>query len=67
MKSKELRQKVQEMSVEELAAKEHDLRENLFKLSFQHGIHRLENTATLRNLRRDIARVLTAKNARQGQ
>lgn len=65
MKAKEFRKKISEMSVEELAVKERELREDLFKLSFQHGVRPLENTATLRSLRRDIARVLTAKNAQR--
>ncbi len=65
MKSKELRLKVREMSEQELAVKERELRESLFKLRFQHGVRRLENTATLRTLRRDIARIMTAKKANQ--
>jgi len=55
MKAKELR----EMSVEDLRKKEHDIREDLFKLKFQHGIRRLENPARLALLRRDIARIQT--------
>ncbi len=55
MKAKELR----EMSVEDLRKKEHDIREDLFKLKFQHGIRRLENPARLSLLRRDIARIQT--------
>ena len=55
MKAKELR----EMSGEDLVKKELDLREDLFKLKFQHGIRRLENPARLNQLRKDIARVRT--------
>jgi len=55
MKAKELR----EMSVEDLRKKEQDIREDLFKLKFQHGIRRLENPARLSLLRRDIARIQT--------
>ncbi len=55
MKAKELR----EMSAEELRKKEKDIREDLFKLKFQHGIRRLENPARLSELRRDIARIQT--------
>ena len=61
MKAKDLR----ELSNEELSAKERDLREELFKLSFQHGVRRLDNTATLRELRKNIARVKTVKHAKQ--
>ncbi len=55
MKAKELR----EMSSEDLLKKELDLREDLFKLKFQHGIRRLENPARLTQLRKEIARVHT--------
>lgn len=57
MKAKELR----EMSSEDLMKKELDLREDLFKLKFQHGIRRLENPARLTQLRKEIARVRTVK------
>ena len=55
MKAKELR----DLSLEELKKKEQALREDLFRLKFQHGIRRLENPARLALLRKDIARVLT--------
>jgi large subunit ribosomal protein L29 len=65
MKVKELRKKIKEMSDEELAAKERDLREDYFKLKFQHGVGQLENTGRLNEVRKDIARVLTAMNSRK--
>ena len=55
MKASELR----ELSIDDLIAKENDLAEELFKLRFQHGIRPLENTAKLRQLKKDIARVKT--------
>lgn len=58
MKAKDLRK----MSHEDLQKKERDLREDYFKLKFQHGIRRLENPARLAQLRRDIARVHTLMN-----
>ncbi|BCO09963.1 50S ribosomal protein L29 [Desulfolithobacter dissulfuricans] len=58
MKAKELR----DMSLEDLRKKEKDLREDLFKLQFQHGIRRLENPDRLAQLRKDIARVKTVMN-----
>jgi large subunit ribosomal protein L29 len=61
MKSKELR----ELSGEDLTAKEKDLAEELFKLKFQHGIRPLENTAKLRQLRKDIACVKTVLSAKR--
>ena len=58
MKANELRK----MSAEDLLKKEKDLREDYFKLKFQHGIRRLENPARLAELRKDIARVQTILN-----
>ena len=58
MKAKELRN----MSSEDLKKKEQDLREDYFKLKFQHGIRPLENPARLTELRKDIARVQTILN-----
>ncbi|HHD63764.1 MAG TPA: 50S ribosomal protein L29 [Desulfobulbaceae bacterium] len=57
MKAKELR----ELSFEDLQKKEQDIREDLFKLKFQHGIRRLENPARLSLLRRNIARIQTVR------
>ncbi len=57
MKAKELR----ELSPEDLGKKEQDIREDLFKLKFQHGIRRLENPARLSLLRRNIARIQTIR------
>lgn len=61
MKSKELR----ELSGEDLTVKEKELSEELFKLKFQHGIRPLENTAKLRQLRKDIASVKTVLSAKR--
>jgi len=65
MKAKELRKKLGEMSEEELMAKERDLREDYFKMKFQHGVGQLENTGRLSQVRKDIARVMTAKNTKK--
>ena len=63
MKAKELR----ELSTEELQKKEQDIREDLFKLKFQHGIRRLENPAKLALLRRNIARIQTIRTEQTNQ
>jgi large subunit ribosomal protein L29 len=55
MKTKELRN----LSVDELLKKNAETREDLFKLRFKHGIRRLENSAKLTLLKRDIARIQT--------
>lgn len=55
MKAKEIR----ELSVDDLVTKGKDLAEELNKLKFQHGIRPLENTAKLKDLRRQISVVKT--------
>lgn len=55
MKARELR----ELSIPELKEKLSQLREELFNLKFQKTIHKLENPMRIRQIRRDIARVLT--------
>jgi large subunit ribosomal protein L29 len=51
--------KLRELSGGDLRKKEQEMREELFKLRFQHGIRKLENPARLKQLRKDIARVQT--------
>lgn len=55
MKARELR----ELSEEELYSKEEELKDQLFKLKFQHAIGKLENEMKLRNIKKDIARIET--------
>lgn len=55
MKAKEIR----ELSVDDMRTKSKDLAEELNKLKFQHGIRPLENTAKLKDLRRQISRIKT--------
>lgn len=49
------------MSLDELAKKEIELREELSKLIFQHKIRPLENTSLVSFLRKDVARIQTLK------
>lgn len=55
MKAKEIR----ELSVDDLRKKTKDLAEELNKLKFQHGIRPLENTAKLKDLRKQISKIKT--------
>ncbi len=55
MKANELRK----LSAEELVKKQGDLTQELFNLKFQLHTGRLENTAKLKNIRKDIARIST--------
>jgi large subunit ribosomal protein L29 len=59
--------KVREMSPEELAAKEKELQEQLFKLRFQKSIGQLDNALKIRETRRDIARVKTVLRQKRAQ
>jgi large subunit ribosomal protein L29 len=49
-----------ELGKDERLRKLNDFKEELFNLRFQHEIGQLENTAKLRMLRQDIARLNTA-------
>jgi len=55
MKARELR----ELSGEELERKETELKDQLFKLKFQHSLGQLENAMKLKNIKKDIARIKT--------
>ena len=55
MKARELRQ----LSIPELKEKLAELRQELMNLRFQKTIHQLENPMRIRQVKRDIARVLT--------
>jgi large subunit ribosomal protein L29 len=50
---------VRELGLEELRAKEKDLREQLFRLRLQQALGQLDNGMKIRETRRDIARVKT--------
>ncbi len=52
------------MTDAELADREADLREQLFKLRFQKTTGQVENAGRLRSVRRDLARVLTIRRER---
>ncbi len=52
---------IRKMDDEELTKTEKNLREELGNLNFQHRIRPLENTAQLRNIKKDIARIQTVK------
>jgi large subunit ribosomal protein L29 len=55
MKASDLR----DLSVEELRAREKDVREELFNLKFQHATGQLENTMRIPQMRKDLARIKT--------
>ncbi len=64
MKAEELRGK----TVDELGDQLHDLKKEAFNLRFQRATGQLENTARVRQVRHDIARVKTIlRNMREAQ
>jgi large subunit ribosomal protein L29 len=58
---------LRERSHEELTKTLSDLEEQLFKLRFQKSTGQIENPVKIREVRKDIARVLTVINERQAQ
>jgi large subunit ribosomal protein L29 len=58
MKARELR----EMTGDELLNKEQELKDQLFKLKFQHALGQLEDAMKLKNIRKDLARIKTILN-----
>ena len=61
MKAKEL----VELADEELTLRLKQSREELFNLRFQHAAGQLENTSRLRQVRQDIAKIMTVQSARE--
>ena len=56
---------IQELTDEELAKKVEVGRAELFNLRFQMATSQLDNTARVKNVKKDIARLLTEQRARQ--
>ena len=61
MKVEDIRAK----SNEELAAELTSLKEELFKLRFQHSTNQLENPSQISSVKKDIARVMTVIRERE--
>ena len=61
MKAKE----IIELADDELELRLKQSREELFNLRFQHAAGQLENTSRLRQVRQDIARIMTVQSARE--
>ena len=56
---------IQELTDEEFAKKVEEGRAELFNLRFQMATSQLDNTARVKNVKKDIARLLTEQRARQ--
>ena len=59
MKTKNFVQELNGLTTAEMIAKEKELKDQLFNLRFQLATGQLENTASLKQVRKDIARVKT--------
>jgi len=62
MKPSEMR----DLSADELTDKETELKDQLFKLRFQHALGQLENTMRLNTIKKDLARIKTIQNEESG-
>lgn len=60
MKARELK----DLTEEELRSKEEELKDQLFKLRFQHTLGQLENAMKLKNIKKDIARIKSVLHAK---
>ena len=58
---------LREMSDQELALKETELRESVFRFRLRRGTNQLDNPAALKTARRDIARIKTIQKERQSK
>ena len=58
MKASEIR----ELGADKMKEKLEELKKQLFNLRFQNDVGQLENTATLSNVKKDIARLYTISN-----
>ena len=56
---------VRELDIDELERRLADTRRELFNLRFQHATGQLENTGQLKQVRKNIARILTVLNQKQ--
>ena len=65
MASKKTLNTLKDKSVDELRARERDLKEQLFKLRFQRATGRVENPMKMRQVRREIAQIETLLQQRQ--
>lgn len=56
-----------ELAEHELEQRLKESREELFNLRFQHATGQLENTGRLRQVRQDIARLLSVQNSKKAK
>lgn len=67
MKSNEYMKELQSKSVEELGEDLASAKKELFNLRFQNATNQLQNTARINEVRKNIARIATAINAKKAE
>lgn len=55
---------IKDLNVKELSDKAKEMKEEVFRLRWQKGMNQLENSARIKNTRKDLARVKTALKAK---
>ena len=60
-------EEIRELDVKELAAKETETREQVFRLRFQLGMGQADGLKKYRMLRKDLARLLTVRHQKASQ
>lgn len=58
---------IKDLTVEELRKRSQQLREDMFQVKMKHSLGQVASPIELRKARRDLARVLTALNAKLSQ
>jgi len=58
---------IKDLTVEELRKRSQQIREELFEMKMKHSLGQVNNPIEIRTKRRDLARVLTAMNAKLSQ
>lgn len=56
---------IRELGENELKEKVKELREEIFRLKWQKSLNQLDNIAKIKNVRKDLARVLTVLNEKK--
>ena len=58
---------IKEMTLVEMQNKLADLREELFNLRFQHTVNQLDNPMRIKDVKKDIARIMTFIRQRESE
>ena len=58
---------IKDLTVEELRKRDKSVREELFEIKMKHSLGQVANPLQIRHLRRDIAKIKTALNAKLSQ